>query len=63
MEQRTAEYRISNIEPQNVEVWFRFAQSFFTIDRSTQKLTTGKIHYFDIRFFGVSFSLKLPNSA
>jgi len=36
----TANRRISNIEPQNVEVWFRFAQSFFKIDR---------IHYFDIR--------------
>jgi hypothetical protein len=24
----TANRRISNIEPQNVEVWFRFAQSF-----------------------------------
>jgi hypothetical protein len=34
-------------EPQNVEGWFRFAQSFFKIDRSTQKLTTGRIHPFD----------------
>jgi hypothetical protein len=39
----TANRRISNIEPQpatssaesNVEGWFRFAQSFFKIDRST----------------------------
>ncbi len=45
----TANRRISNIEPQNVEGWFRFAQSFFKIDRSTQKLTTGRIPYFDIR--------------
>jgi hypothetical protein len=62
-----ANRRISNVEPQNVEVWFRFAQSFFyKIDRSTQKLTTGRIHYFDIhysifdiRFFKVSFSIRL----
>ncbi len=53
----TANRRISNVEPQNVEGWFRFAQSFFKIDR---------IHYFDIRhslfdirFFRVSFSIKL----
>ena len=45
----TANRRISNIEPQNVEGWFRFAQSFFKIDRSTQKLTAGRIPYFDIR--------------
>jgi hypothetical protein len=39
---------------------------FFKIDRSTQKLTTGRIPYFDIRyslfdirFFRVSFSIKL----
>jgi len=51
----TANRRISNIEPQNVEGWFRFAQSFFKIDRSTLsfdpealegKLTTGRIHLF-----------------
>jgi len=44
-----------NSEPQNVacrmsnfEGWIRFAQSFYyKIDRSTQKLTTGRIHYFD----------------
>ena len=68
----TANRRISNIEPQNVEGWFRFAQSFFKIDRSTLlldpetlegRLTTGRIHpfdirhsLFDIRFFWVSFS-------
>jgi len=59
-------------EPQNrrmsnVEGWVRFAQSFFyKIDRSTQKLTTGRIHYFDIRyslfdirFFKVSFWIRL----
>ncbi|CAB1076931.1 hypothetical protein D1AOALGA4SA_4728 [Olavius algarvensis Delta 1 endosymbiont] len=40
------------------------APSFFKIDRSTQKLTTGRIHSFDIRhslidirFFKVSFSI------
>ena len=49
---------MSNIEPQNVEGWFRFAQSFFKIDHSTQKLTTGRIHYFDIRhsLFDIRFS-------
>jgi hypothetical protein len=43
--------------PQNFEGWFRFAQSFFKIDR---------IHHFDIRhslfdirFFRVSFSIRL----
>jgi len=46
---KQANRRISNIEPQNVEGWFRFAQSFFKIDRSTQRLTTGRIHPFDIR--------------
>ncbi|CAB1078539.1 hypothetical protein D1AOALGA4SA_6276 [Olavius algarvensis Delta 1 endosymbiont] len=45
----------------NVEGWNRFAQSYFKIDRSTQKLTAGRIHsfdirhlLFDIRFFKVS---------
>ena len=53
----TANRRISNIEPQNVEGWNRFAQSFFKIDR---------IHYFDIRhslfdirFFRVSSMIRL----
>jgi len=45
----TANRRISNIEPQNVEGWNRSAQSFFyKIDRSTQKLTAGRIPSFDI---------------
>ena len=52
----TANRRISNIEPQNVEGRFRFAQSFFKIDRSTQKLTTGRIHYFDIHYSIFAFS-------
>jgi hypothetical protein len=51
----------------NVEGWNRFAQTFFyKIDRSTQKLTTGRIHSFDIHysifdilFFKVSFSIRL----
>jgi hypothetical protein len=38
---------MSNVEPQNVEGWFRFAQSFYKIDSSTQELTTGRIHSFD----------------
>jgi hypothetical protein len=37
-------------EPQNVEGWYRYALAFYIIDRSTQKLTTGRIHYFDIRY-------------
>jgi hypothetical protein len=63
---RTANRRMSNIEPQNVEGWFRFAQSFYKTDRSTQKLTTGRIHpfdirhsIFDIRFSRVSLSIRL----
>jgi hypothetical protein len=46
----TANRRITNIEPQNVEGWNRFAQSFFKIDR---------IHYFDIRhsLFDIRYSL------
>jgi hypothetical protein len=38
---RTANRRTSNIEPQNVEGWFRFAQSTFDIHYSI----------FNIRFF------------
>jgi hypothetical protein len=38
-------------------VWNRFAQSFFyKIDRSTQKLTAGRIHYFDIHYSIFAFS-------
>ncbi len=43
----TANCRISNIEPQNVEGWFRFAQSFFKIDR---------MHPFDIHYSIFAFS-------
>ena len=43
---------------------------FFMIDRSTQKLTTGRIHYFDIRYSlfyklrkaKIAFSVKLAAS-
>ena len=52
----TANRRISNIEPQNVEGWNRSAQSFFyKIDR----MPYFDIRYslFDIRFFKVSFSI------
>jgi hypothetical protein len=55
---------MSNVEGRN-----RFAHSFFKKDSSTQKLTTGRIPYFDppaaehslfdIRFFRVSFSIRL----
>ena len=46
----TANRRVSNIEPQNVEGWNRFAQSFFIINR---------IHYFGIRhsLFDIRYSL------
>jgi hypothetical protein len=37
----TANRRISNIEPQNFEGWYRCAQSFYIIVR---------IHSFDIRY-------------
>ena len=54
---RKANRRISNIEPQNFEGWFRFAQSFYKIDR---------IPYFDIRYslFDIRYSLyhKLPTA-
>jgi len=55
----TVNRRISNIEPQNVEGWNRYALSFYKIDRSTQKLTTGRIHPFDIRhsIFIIRYSL------
>jgi hypothetical protein len=62
-----------NSEPQNIECrtaecrrMESLSSVFFKIDRSTQKLTTGKIPYFDIRhslfdirFFRVSFSIRL----
>jgi hypothetical protein len=44
------------------EWWNRFAQSFINIDRSTQKLTTGRIHYsmFDVgRSMFISFFFDL----
>jgi len=47
-----------NIEQEisNDEVWNRCAQSFFKNynDRSTQKLTTSRIPYFDIRYLSAS---------
>jgi len=53
----TANRRESNVEPQNVEGWFRFAHSFFKIDR----IHSFDIRHslFDIRFFRVSFSIRL----
>ena len=52
-----ANRRISNIEPQNYEGWFRFAQSFYKIAR----IHSFDIRHslFDIRFFKVSFLNKL----
>jgi hypothetical protein len=43
------------------EGWFRLLSSFYTKDRSTQKLTTGRIHSFDIRhsIFDIRYSLFL----
>jgi hypothetical protein len=49
------------IDPPEAE-WNRFARSFFKIDRSTQKLTTGRIHYsmFDVgRSMTISFLFNL----
>ena len=46
IKKRTAEYRISNIECRRVE---SLRSVVFIIDRSTQKLTTGRIHSFVIR--------------
>jgi len=55
-EQRTAEPQ--NNEPQNVEVWFRFAQSFFNGQNSflrhsmfTVRLRRIRNSLFDIRFY------------
>jgi hypothetical protein len=55
--------RMSNVECRRAE---SLRSVFFKIDRSTQKLTAGRIHYFDIRhssfdirFFKVSFSIRL----
>ena len=49
VEHRTAEPQ--NIEPQNIEGWNRYALSFksIKIDRSTLRLSTGRIPSFDIR--------------
>jgi hypothetical protein len=50
VKQRTAEPQ--NIEPQNFEGWNRCALSFksIKIDRSTQRLSTGRIPSLDIRY-------------
>jgi len=52
----TANRRMSNVEPQNIEGWFRFAQSFI-ID----KIPSFDIRYsiFDIRFLEFLLSIKL----
>jgi len=51
----TANCRISNIEPQNVEGWFRSAQSFIN-----GKIPSFDIRYslFDIRFLQFLLSIK-----
>ena len=35
---------------------------FFKIDRSTKKLTTGRIHYFDIRYLSAGGGFIIPCS-
>jgi hypothetical protein len=66
---RTANRRISNIEPQDHEGWNRCALSFelIKIDRIPSfdiRYSIFDIHYsiFDIRFFRVFFSIKLAAS-
>jgi len=68
---RTAEYRISNppaadkcrrvesLQASPSATTRQVAQSYYKIDRSTQKLTTGRIHSFDIRhsLFDIRYSL------
>ena len=59
--------RVGSLQASPSATTRQVAQSFFyKIDRSTQKLTTGRIHYFDIRyslfdirFFKVSFWIRL----
>jgi hypothetical protein len=51
-----ANRRISNIEPQNVEVWNRFAQSLF--NRQNALFDVGR-SMFDVRCSLVSFSIRL----
>jgi hypothetical protein len=64
VKKRTAEPK--NIECRMSKDGIASLSHFFKIDRSTQKLTTGRIHSFDIRhssfdirFFKVSFSIRL----
>jgi hypothetical protein len=59
---RTANRRISNIEPQDHEGWNRCALSFELI--KIDRIPSFDIRYsiFDIRFFRVSFSIKLAAS-
>ncbi|UCD81496.1 MAG: hypothetical protein JSW26_08770, partial [Desulfobacterales bacterium] len=56
----TANRRISNIEPQNFEGWFRFAQSLFKKKTEYFPSTFDIRHsLLDIRFFEFLFSIKL----
>ena len=65
--QRTAEPQpATSSAVSNVEGWIRFAQSFLKIDRSTQKLTTGRIHSFDPpkaehSWFDIRYSFFMPS--
>ena len=57
IEYRTAACdELSRVECRRVE---SLCSVFFKIDRSTHKLTTGRIHYFDIRhsLFDIRYSL------
>jgi len=46
-----ANRRISNIEPQNVEVWNRFAQSLYKIDRIHYSMFDVGRSMFDVHWF------------
>jgi hypothetical protein len=69
-EKRTAEYRISNRKMSKCGIASGFAFGYaptgrsvfiYKIDRSTQKLTTCRIQYFDIHYslFRVSSTIRL----
>jgi hypothetical protein len=72
-EKRTAEYRISNRKMSKCGIASGFAFGYaptgrsvfiYKIDRSTQKLTTCRIQYFDIRYslFDIRYSLFIVSS-
>jgi len=54
----TANRRISNIEPQNVEGWNRFAQSFLKQTEYIHSTFDVGRSMFDVRRSSVSFSIR-----